>query len=280
MKKRQYLIIALACGILSIIATEANAQRDIDYAPAREDNRSAKAPRKSNNAFSNQTVISGVSSLTPAERSYLTLQSEQSSLESEISNLTNQLSGAKKGKTKKLNKKITELSSKLTAVERRMAAYPRSITHPAESVSYENEDQEFRRQLDEKISQKVAEQDFDNEPLEDVGDPEIEKAYKIYREGGEEAFLDNLPEAGGVVYRVQVGSGRRNSGSSFRGVSNIKEVGRSDGTATYYSGSFKTYDQAKAACATIRSTTRYRDAFVVAMVGDKKISLSEAKSMR
>lgn len=81
-----------------------------------------------------------------------------------------------------------------------------------------------------------------------------------------------------VTYSVQVALVTRPNMKAFSelGASRLKEVRRSDGYAYYY-GEYTTKYQADEACRHLKRQRKYHDAFVVALRGDQRISLTEAQ---
>ena len=237
--------------------------------------RDRNAPRTNNNT----TVVSGDVSSSP-QRAYAALLSQKQSLEREADNLTAQMSGAKRSRINKLTKQLDAVNAQLVVVERKMAAYPRSITDPSYRAEQEQQSSvqgDLRRELDQRTAVKMAELDFDNRPATS-DDPELQRAYRLYQQYGEEAFTrEEVAPHAGVAYRVQIATGLPGHTNSFRGVSDVMEVDNGKGTSVYYAGTYTSYDAAQKACREIRESTRYKDALVVAMDGNRRISIEEAR---
>jgi|GEM_PF-3770171 len=287
MKQKKYSNRAfLLAGIFALMAlaiTDVHAQRrsrgnSYDNTPATS-NTHRSGGRTSNTGGSNNSMVSqGPGSV--AQRTYASLYTQQKALIREADNLSAQISGATKSKARKLTKQLAKVNSELTIIERKISTYPRSITDPnyyAEQPAEENSG-DLQRKIESLADEKLAAQDFDNTPMVD-DDPELQRAYRMYQQFGEEAFTSQEEETPRAVYRVQIGTGLPGHASSFKGVDNVYEVDNGKGSSVYYSGSFRDLATARDACNKIKGSTRYKDAFVVAMNGDKRISLEQAKNL-
>ena len=257
-------LFAAAAFMTGCTSTKRNAS-SFDNVPARS------------GGYNSSTVSDGPGN--SIQKAYASLYTQQQALMRQADNLAAQMSGATRSKANKLAKELNSVKSELAVVERKMAAYPRSVTDP--NYRSEQASQPMSSDLQDKLESltnaKIAAEDFDNKPIVS-DDPELQKAYRLYQQLGDEAFTrQEAAPLTGVVFRVQIATGLPGRKSSFSGINDIYEVEGGKGLSAYYSGAYASYEAAQQACRDIRANTRYKDAFVVAMDGDKRVSLDEAR---
>lgn len=240
---------------------------------------SAQKRRSNTIVDANQTVVTSQAG-SYTDREYGTLTAQRESIQCQIDLLSAQLQSSSKSKAKKLTKQLNALADEMSQLERRMEAYPESVRNPgtasaatAESI---DQDREFERQLQAKAEELNRATDESQFLRSD--DPEIAKAYRQYQNHGDD-YDPSDNETPRILYHVQVGQGKRGQRTSFRGINNVSEIPQPNGTSCYYAGSYPTLSEAKRACSTIRSSTRYRDAFVVATDNGKRIPIPKNQNL-
>jgi N-acetylmuramoyl-L-alanine amidase len=121
----------------------------------------------------------------------------------------------------------------------------------------------------------------------------IYRAFKEYKEEAErsdnKAKLYEPEEAPVMVekpapviyFRVQVASFPASSPSNYNKLKGLKDVREyyHDGKYKYTEGNYKTLDEAVARQNQLKKEKKYKDAFVVAFDGDKRISIQEAEQL-
>lgn len=227
--------------------------------------------------YSNQsTVWQQQGSLS--ERNYATNIERQKQINEELDVLSAQLSDSKRSKAKKALKQITTLNSELAILERQAQAYPAEIRDPqGQSNLSDTQNEEFKKELARKAEQKLQDMNLDHAVPED-SDPELQRAYKKYTSGEDissGSVSNQIPE---VFFAVQVGTGQQGKSSSYRQVGSVRQTINSNGSASYTTGTYSSLSQAQQACREIKSTTPYRDAFVVGFVHNRKVSAKEAQN--
>ena len=114
----------------------------------------------------------------------------------------------------------------------------------------------------------------------------IYRAFKAYKEDFEDANKDLKPvvvekeEKPVVYYRVQFASYKKERSldfRKFRGLSDVKMYNQ-DGQYKYTSGNFISFSGASELKAELRNKG-FKDAFIVAFLDGKKITLKEAKAI-
>lgn len=226
--------------------------------------------------YSNQsTVWQKEGSLS--ERNYAANIERQRQINDELDMLSTMLSDSKRSKAKKALKQITELNSELAVLERQAQAYPAEIRNPQAKVgSTQAQDEEFKQEMARKADEKLRDMNLDQAVTKD-SDPELQRAYQKYSSGGV-VSSDQPAKNQDVFYAVQIGTGRPGKASSYHQVGQVRQTDNANGSAAYTVGSYNSLDQAHEACREIKSTTSYRDAFVVGFVHGRKVSVKEAQN--
>lgn len=194
-----------------------------------------------------------------------TLMSQKQALTDQVEALINELATAKKSKQKKLHKQLVATQQKAESLERLIATFPTNTTDPQTTT---DDREALKKQMAERLDQKMQGVDTTNVTLDDITDPEMRKVYENYQKYGDvskEAKVDDDE----LTYCVQIGSGKRGKASLYRNAKQVQEIPISNGRAIYYSGSYTSKEQAKDACASLRRY--YRDAFVISVAAGKKI---------
>lgn len=224
--------------------------------------------------YSNQSVVWQKDG-SLSERNYATNIERQKQINDELDLLSAQLSNSKRSTAKKTLRKITELNSELAVLERQAKAYPAEIRDPQlKNEAATAQDEEFKQELARKSDEKLREMNLDHAVTQD-SDPELQRAYNRYNSAGADSAVDQPAKE--VSYAVQIGTGGSGKAASYRQMTQVRETATSNGSA-YSVGSYNSVEQAREACREIRSTTPYRDAFVVGFVHGRKVSVKEAQS--
>lgn len=176
--------------------------------------------------------------LTPIQQMAANLNQEKQELQQRADRLGVELRTARGSRARKITKELDEIARQMGIVDKKMAAIPQSaLEDPAPT-------REARPTL------PVIEED----PIEAPAPPET-------------------PVQPQTVYRVQIAVLSDSNPGAFSdlGRDQILEVRRTDGRYGYFYGSFPTQAAAEAAAGRIRSSAKYRDAFVVTMRGTTRI---------
>lgn len=234
-------------------------------------------------ASNDATVSAG--SKTQSQRNYELLFAEAQQLNDDINYLNQQLlGGLSRGKSKKVTNELGVLAGQLSAVERKMAAYPKSVivpgyVDPAENAAKEQFRQELVQKAEQSRGRGGAHGAFSASDFDSIADPEIRRAYQMYAGAPVSSSPSSTSSAAAlnkVVYSVQVGVGRAGNAAAYHGLSGVRELNGPNG-AIYYTGQYSSLAQAKAACRQVRSMGRYNDAFVIAIMNQRRISLKQAE---
>lgn len=233
-------------------------------------------------------VVATHSGAQSTQQVYNSLLEEQSQIGEQISNLSLQLHSVSPSKGKKISHQINLLNDELVVVERKLAAFPSKYTgaiNPAATDGAATDDA-FRKQLDSLATLRVAESNPFSGQLS--ADPELDKMYraylKMYGDGAtitqQTAVLTNpsrsIVESKEVVYRVMVAISKvRLSTSEFVGIPDVVEQTMPVGGYAYYSGQYSSIGQAQGACDQILAHHKFRDAFVVAMEGGRRVPIKK-----
>lgn len=253
------------------------AQNAMDMTPAGTPTKQTQRGRKQLEDLN--TPITGVTSDFQMRRNYELQLQKKSELTARIELLTSQLNTMKRSKVKKTQKEIAALQNELDITNRLLDSYPRSFIDPSiNQQKGEEQSQELLRQMEQKAEEKLASVDLDAAAIDDVDDPEIRKAYQKYQKYGEMEDEVVKPSLS-VYFSVQVASGRANQAHTIRGVGDdVQEIKLSNSSA-YIVGQYATLAEAKRACNDIRANSRYKDAYVVAFSGNRRISTTEAQHL-
>lgn len=208
---------------------------------------------------------------------YNNLLDQQQNIGLQISTLSLQLHSASASKGRKITHQINLLNDNLVVIERKLAAFPSKYTgvsNPnAEHIA--TVDRSFADQLDSIATVRVAA----NNPFAGQlsQDPELDRMYRAYLKTYGDGTSYSNQVAGdrkGVVYRVMVSiSKARLSLAQFAGVPDVMEQAMPSGGYAYYSGQYGSLDEAQGACDQILSRHKFRNAFVVAMEGNRRVPI-------
>lgn len=267
-----FIAILMATGFGAALAQSA-----MDMTPAGGNSNQKQRNKKSLENLN--TPITGVTSDFQMRQSYENQLQKKSELTSRIEMLTSQINSMKRAKAKKAQKEIAVLQNELDITTRMIATYPRSFTDPSiNQIKADEHSQELLRQMEQKAEEKLAAIDLDAAAVEDIDDPEIKRAYEKYQKFGE-LEEEVVQPALSVFFTVQVASGKANQANTIRGVGEgVQEIKLSNSSA-YIVGQYSTLADAKRACNNIRATSRYKDAYVVAFSGNRRISTTEAQHL-
>ncbi|MEG1414837.1 MAG: hypothetical protein RR980_06905 [Mucinivorans sp.] len=224
------------------------------------------------------------------------LQQEQLEIGSKISTLSVSLHTATKSAAKKISKEIDLLTDQLVIVERKLAMFPVGVVDPSSAPTESGDDAEFRRSLDSIAAIRVGQSDpFAGRLSEDA---ELDRMYRDYLRDnrgalsqvdisissdsdsdvlGDDSFGESgstLDHSQGRVYRVMIAISRTKlSFGSFSSLDNVIEQRMPSGGYVYYQGSYVSQRDAQVACNKILAAHQFRDAFVVAMEGGRRVPL-------
>lgn len=232
----------------------------------------------------NVTPVSGTNS---ADQVYRNLLAEQALIGEQISALSLSLHTASASKAKKINKELAILTDQLVVVERKLAAFPVSVANPSVSTTSSDVDQAFINTMDSVAAVRISQSNPFQGRLS--SDPNLERMYRAYiSENGENmpsvAMVDGLSittttktdyaTTGDKVYRVMIAIGKSQLPmSSFNSLGDVIEQRVANGYA-YYQGAYSSLNEAQTACNRILAAGQFRDAFVVAMVGNRRVPLT------
>lgn len=250
-----------AVAVAATATTTAVAATVVALPSQEKESKPAKTKKVSKAELGSSVTVAATGATTKS--SYAVLQNEQMLLSEKISILSSEFQGASKSKARKISKQINDLTLQLTAVERRMDSYPESIRNPS-SVTFAQIDDQFARELDAKVAARVAASNPYAGQLS--SDPELEKIYR-------QALKSGKAEAG-ITYRVMISISKSVlPKSTFNGLTDIVEQRMANGNIAYYQGAYTSRDEAETACRKILAARKFRDAFVVAMQGDRRVEL-------
>lgn len=211
---------------------------------------------------------------------YNSLLIDQTNLSEQIGILSSQLQGVSAGKAKKISNQINDLTAKLAAVERQMDAFPESIKNPNYQPVVEV-DEVFAKKMDALASQMNAATDPYAGTIS--SDPELEALYRqhlsengysTHSGGSISGASRSISGSDALTYRVMIAISKSAlPKSAFTGLSDILEQRTSNGGVIYYQGSYQSKSEADRACTSILAAHKFRDAFVVAMEGDRRVPL-------
>lgn len=230
---------------------------------------------------SNEITVSGTASKNNAKKNLL---DRQSMLTDQIAALSGELSGSKKSVAKKISKQLEALNADLAVVTRLIATFP---TERNNSASIEAEDALFKLQLDSVAAVRIAITDPYAGKIST--DPALEKMYREYlAQNGTVPFIEfnsqgeldiqsdpAVYSSGAKIYRVMIAISKNAMPlSEFSGLTDVLEQRLPSGGRVYYQGSYNTKSEADQACRAVLAQRRFRDAFVVAMVGGKRVPIN------
>lgn len=209
------------------------------------------------------TAPAGVGQST-AIKALSSLNRQKASLQQQANSLGQQLGMTRgSGKKKKITREMEQIATQIKAIDRKIEALPRSV-RMGES-SDEAEKAAAKDLVNSMIESKLKAQGMTERPnfdLLDEPEPQITQR--------------PVQVASPICYRVQLAAVSKPNISAFRNIPNVEQDRTANGMYVYYHGSFATQSEAEQACRQIRTTTSYRDAFVIATENGQRISLSQA----
>jgi hypothetical protein len=145
-------------------------------------------------------------------------------------------------------------------------------------------------------SAKATKQDLDNRGIKNVGigesttnqagDGHVDKVnqYTIDKTDASQGTVKTIvpDESQEILYRVQIAAFTRalpNNHPMFVGIPDVVQIKGADGIVRYYSGAFKSLEAASKHKIIMAYEKGYKDAFVVALRGGNRISLSEVTEL-
>lgn len=233
-----------------------------------------------------QTNVASVSGTNSADQVYRNLLAEQAVVGEQISALSLSLHTASASKAKKINKELAILTDQLVVIERKLAAFPVSVVNPSVRTTSGDVDQAFINTMDSVAAVRIAQSNPFQGRLS--SDPDLERMYRAYisENGGNMpsvAMVDGLSitttqmnsaATGDKVYRVMIAIGQSQLPmSSFNSLGDVIEQRVANGYV-YYQGAYSSLSEAQTACNRILAAGKFRDAFVVAMVGNRRVPLT------
>lgn len=214
----------------------------------------------------NSTTVrtSSGSKRTVAQQTILTLAERKVELQAQQSRLGKELPLARRSQAKKISKELETVSSDIEVINRKIASMPKSVRD-----GLEGDFGTVAELHDTADSLFAARERAAATPVRpQVEEPEDEEESEYQQ--------PSTAQSSAVTYRVQLSVVSRPNPSAFAGMSNVKEIVRPDGKYAYYYGSYSTLSEAQAACKRLRASSKFRDAFVVALAGNRRITLDEA----
>ncbi|MFI3299457.1 MAG: hypothetical protein R3Y49_06625 [Rikenellaceae bacterium] len=215
---------------------------------------------------------------TSAQGQYNLLLQDKDRLNTEIYQLNSKIAVEKKSKQKKLQKTLDSKNSELEVVNRRMESFPESVRNPQSAEK--TQDKEFLDMLEKNAQKKIQMTDPYSGTISN--DPALEQSYRkhlnnngyipLYDSQSGECITSESDNS--LKYRIMLTIERSAlPASSFNGMDSVLEQRMADGTIIYYQGSYSTEGEAQRACANIIKQNKFRDAFVVAMMGARRVEL-------
>lgn len=206
----------------------------------------------------NATVVRGTprSQLSSAEQLAYSLRERKVDLQEQIDLLGSELQTARGAQARKITREMELLADQIAVIDRKLEGLPKvgPETGPATSSRVA-------------ASQKRDSLGAARTTLQGDG-----SAAASGNQMGDQRAEKGDP----VVYRVQLAAVIRPRAGAFSSLVGVKMVRRPEGLYAYYYGEFANYTDAEDACRRLRTQPQYRDAFVVATQGDRRISLQEA----
>lgn len=267
MSTRRNILIAL-CGA-AILAAAPHSELQAKSRKTKKEQLNFEAASEAtlaSEAAPSNTAPAGIGQST-AIKAFNSLSRQKVALQQQADALGRQLATTNgKGKKKKITRQIDEIAAQIRGVDSRIEALPRSVRMGENSS--EAEKAAAQQMVNSMIDERLKAQGINEKPSFDILDTE-EPVQQQYQPA----------PASSLRYRVQLAAVRQPNLSAFRSLKGVTEGRSSSGMYVYYYGSYATKADAEAACQRVKSTTSYRDAFVVATDGDKRISLSAAAAM-
>ena len=245
------IVLSLGLGTLSATAQSRKADKqraeELSYQTAGSPTTDSKK-KEEWAADPNATIVRGTprSKLSPAEQLAYNLTQQRAELQEQVDLLGAELKTARGSRARKITKELDLLADQIAVIDRKLEGLPK----PGSSSTEESEDK----------TSDLKEYEFET--------PATDRYVALSQE---QPQTDNR-----VSYRIQISVTARPNESAFASLGNVQMVQRSDGKYAYYYGSYPTYTEAQNACKRLRSSSSYRDAFVVATQGTRRISMEEA----
>lgn len=210
----------------------------------------------------NATVVRGTprSRLSPAEQLIFNLNQRRAELQKQVDLLGGELKTARGSRARKITKELNILADQIDVIDRKLAAVPKTPTIPEAYSS----GRPFSHFVDSLVDKRIEEEGY-------VKGPSDTPATDNYVAPSGSATAEYR-----IVYRVQVGVTAQPNEAAYSGLAGVKMLQRPDGKYAYYYGGYPNYAEAQAACKRVRTNSKYRDAFVVAMQGTRRIGIQEA----
>lgn len=253
----------VSVGELSAQSRKAARQKaeELSYQQAGAGSCPAAAPKNKEWADPNATVVRGNprAQLSPAEQLTFNLNERKSELQQEVDLLGAKLKTARGSRAKKITKELDILADQIDVIDRKLAAVPKTQTIPEAYSS----GKPFSNFVDSLVDKRIETEGY----VRSSDTPATDN----YASPSSSAGADRR-----IVYRVQVGLTMRPNEAAYSSLPGVKMRQRPDGKYAYYYGGYPNYAEAQAACKRVRANARYRDAFVVAMQGTRRISVQEA----
>lgn len=272
-------IIAIALSMTLFAPAIAQRQTVIKAEKVRKEAKVPVVRNDKNSRPTNEVMVSGEHSKNSA---YKNLTAQKSMISQQINALSAELQQSKKGVSKKISKQLEVLSNQLTITERLLATFPQPTDGEQTRA---NDDKLFKLQLDSIAAIRIAATDPFAGQLSD--DPELDRLYRDYlTQNGTTPMMDvdsdggsaeqhTIYNSGDKVFRVMIAISRNAMpASSFSDLTDVMEQKMPAGGYAYYQGQYATASEAERACRSILAQRRFRDAFVVAMVGNKRVSIN------
>lgn len=214
----------------------------------------------------NATVVRGTprARLTPGQQMVMNLNERKLELQKQVDLLGAELKTARGSRARKITKEVDVLADQIAIIDRKLAAMPKSALATIPDAYAES--RPFHQFVDSLVDKRITEEGFVKDPESDT------PATDNYRP-------TQVPTIQKVVYRVQIAVMTRPNAAAYTALGDVKELQRPDGKYAYYYGAYPSYAEAQAVCKRLRAKPQYRDAFVVAMQGTRRISLQEAAQM-
>lgn len=198
----------------------------------------------------NATMVRNESQMTPTQRMICDLTNSKAELQKEIDQLGEKLQRVRGSKAREITEELEVLASQIALIDLKLAALPKEESATG-SESYTNS-KPFHNLVDSLVDHRLEENGY----------------------GKGSALANNAVSR--IVYHVQLAVTTRPNVKAFSDLDGVEMTQRSDGKYAYYYGDYSSYSQAQSACRRVRSSSKYRDAFVVALRGAQRITIQEA----
>lgn len=224
----------------------------------------SKASKKGVQIVSNNTPSSSPKAI------YEHLTRRQYEINTTLQSLSASLPALKGGKAKKVVKQIDALQTENRAIATQIDMLPRAVRDPQYALEIEQQEkQAFRDQLKHESDELMKNVDPYAGQLST--DPELQQAYREYiaiNIGNQQ--YNNTED---LTFRVMFAIAKKPLAKTSVKLAPVLTQKLNNGSTAYYFGNFKSKEEAQNACNKILAEGKYRDAFVVAMVGDKRVPM-------